>query len=89
MTILSKAGLVEGSHGRGGGYRLRRAPENYTVAEILSLTEGGISPVGCKGKDGCDHANGCPTLPMWEKLDKLISDYFEGITLAALMNGDV
>lgn len=88
MTILSKAGLVEGSHGRGGGYRLRRSPDKYTVAEILSLTEGGIAPVGCKG-DGCDHATACPTRPMWEKLDKLVSDYFEGITLAALMNGEV
>ena len=89
MTILSKAGLVEGSHGRGGGYRLRRAPENYTVAEILALTEGGIAPVGCKGEKGCEHAGNCPTRPMWEKLDKLVSDYFEGITLADLIKNEI
>lgn len=89
MTILSKAGLVEGSHGRGGGYRLRRPPEEYTVAEILSLTEGGISAVGCKGRDGCDHATLCPTRPMWEKLDTLVSDFFNSITLKQLMNGEL
>lgn len=89
MTILSKAGLVEGSHGRGGGYRLRRPPENYTVAEILSLTEGGISAVGCKGSTGCDNASNCPTRPMWERLDTLVHSFFNGITLAQLMNGEV
>ena len=88
MTILSKAGLVEGSHGRGGGYRLRRPPEEYTVEEILALTEGGISAVGCKGGD-CDHADSCPTRPMWEKLDTLVTGFFRGISLADLVNGNV
>ena len=89
MTILSKAGLVEGSHGRGGGYRLRRPPEDYSVEEVLALTEGGISAVGCRGSAGCDHANACPTRPMWEKLDTLVTDFFRGISLADLMKGEV
>ena len=85
MTLLSKAGLVAGSHGRGGGYRLVRPPEDYTIEEILALTEGGISAVGCRAENGCERAEGCPTRPMWEKLDRLISDFFRGITLAELM----
>ena len=40
MTVLSKAGLVDAIHGKGGGYRLNRRPEEYTLAEILNLTEG-------------------------------------------------
>ena len=29
MTVLSKAGLVDAIHGKGGGYRLNRRPEEY------------------------------------------------------------
>ena len=52
MTTLSKAGLVEGAHGKGGGYRLKRKPEEYRVSEILKLTEGSLAPVSCV-EGGC------------------------------------
>ena len=58
MTVLSKAGLVDAIHGKGGGYRLNRRPEEYTLAEILNLTEGTLAPVSCmeNGQCSCDHA---------------------------------
>ena len=49
MTMLSKGGLVDALHGKGGGYRLNRPPEKYTVGSILKLTEGGLSAVSCTG----------------------------------------
>lgn len=55
MTTLSKAGLVEGAHGKGGGYRLKRKPEEYRVSEILKLTEGSLAPVSCV-EGGCARA---------------------------------
>lgn len=79
MTTLSKAGLVEGAHGKGGGYRLKRKPEEYRVSEILKLTEGSLAPVSC------ENAGSCRTRAMWTKLDKLINDFFDGITIADLM----
>ena len=73
--------------GKGGGYRLTRSPEEYTVGSILRLTEGGLAPVGCPGLDSrsCDRAEDCRTLPMWRELDKLINDYLDGVTLADLI----
>ena len=44
MTTLSKAGFVDAVHGKGGGYRLNRTPEEYTVGSILKLTEGSLAP---------------------------------------------
>ena len=86
-TDLSKAGIIEGLHGKGGGYKLARDPENYTVGEILRLTEGDLAPVTCLEKNAvpCGRASECKTLSMWEDLYKLITDYFDGITLSDLI----
>lgn len=86
MTDLSKAGLLEGQHGKGGGYRLSRAPEDYTVGEILRLTEGDLAPVSCleAGAAPCGRSNRCETLPMWKDFYRLVNSFFDGITLADL-----
>lgn len=87
MTQLSKGGLVDALHGKGGGYRLNRKPEEYTVGSILKLTEGGLAAVSCtaEGPSACARSACCETRPMWDKLDKMINDFFEGITLADLL----
>ena len=81
MTILSKAGFVDASHGKNGGYRLNRPVDRYTVGDILRLTEGDLSPVSCDAQ--CERS--CPSRPMWVKLGKLIDEFFDGITLRQLM----
>ena len=87
MTILSEAAFLDAVHGKGGGYRLNRRPEEYTVGSILRLTEGSLAPVSCttQGAAACSRSTCCQTLPMWEKLEKMINDFFEGITLADLL----
>ena len=87
MAILSKARFVDAVHGKGGGYRLNRKPEAYTVGSILRLTEGTLAPVSCttQGAAACSRSTCCQTLPMWERLEKVIDDFFEGITLADLL----
>ena len=81
MTILSKAGFVDASHGKNGGYRLNRPVEGYTVGDILRLTEGDLSPVSCDAQ--CER--NCPSRAMWVKLGNMIDEFFDGITLAQLM----
>ena len=87
MTVLSKAGFVDAVHGKGGGYRLNRPPEEYTVGSILKLTEGGLSAVSCtsQGAAASSRTECCQAKPMWDRLDKMIDDFFEGITLADLL----
>ncbi len=85
MSSLSKAGLVESVKGKNGGYRLARAPRDYTVGEILRLTEGDLHPVVCQ-EDGkaCARAKTCPALPVWDRLNAVINDYLDSVSLEDL-----
>ena len=87
MAVLSKAGFVDAVHGKGGGYRLNRAPEGYTIGAILKLTEGSLAAVSCtsQGPAACQRSECCQTKPMWDKLDRMIDEFFEGITVADLL----
>ena len=87
MTTLSKAGFVDAVHGKGGGYRLNRKPAEYTIGSILKLTEGGLATVSCttQGPSACSRSSCCKTLPMWEKLDKMVDQFFESITLQDIL----
>lgn len=87
MTMLSKNKLVEGVHGKGGGYRLNRSPKDYSVGEILRITEGTLAPVACLERDAqpCSRAADCRTLPLWDKLNDMITGYLDSVSLADLM----
>lgn len=87
MTMLSKNKLVEGVHGKGGGYRLNRSPKDYSVGEILRITEGTLAPVACLERDAqpCPRAADCRTLPLWDKLNDMITGYLDSVSLADLM----
>lgn len=91
MPVLSKNKLVEGIHGKGGGYRLVKKPSEYKVGEILRLTEGNLAPVACLecGAKPCKHADSCRTLPMWAEFHKMANDYFDSITIENLINNQV
>lgn len=87
MTMLSKNGMVDAVHGKGGGYKLNRKPEEYKVGDILRLTEGTLSPVACleAGAEECPRKAECRTLPLWTKLDDLVENYLDSVTLSDLM----
>ena len=88
IVVLSKAGLVDAARGTGGGYRLARKPEEYTIGEILKLTEGTLAPVACLDDtpNKCPRAAECKTLPMWEKLNTIIGNYLYSVTLKDLID---
>ena len=83
---LVKGGLLAAMRGKGGGYRLNRAPGEYNVKSVLELMEGPLAPVACleSGQNVCPRSDSCRTLPLWQGLDKVISDYLAQFTLADL-----
>lgn len=91
MAVLSKNALVDGQHGKGGGYRLNRPPQDYRVGDILRLTEGTLAPVACLESCAgpCDRAEKCLTRPMWSKLERMITDYLDSVSLAELAEGEI
>ena len=87
LPVLAKNDYIVGIHGKGGGYKLTRSPQEYRVGDILRLTEGDLAPVACLecGAAPCERAGDCRTLEMWATFNRLTNEYFDGITLADLM----
>ena len=87
LPILVSAKLVEGLHGKGGGYRLTRKPEDYRISEVLRLTEGDLAPVACLecNAEKCKRTAECRTLPMWMELNRRVNEYLDSVTIADLM----
>ena len=75
VKLLARNGDLAGVRGKGGGYRLTRAPKDYSV-------------VNCQALEGqCENAAQCRTRPLWEKLDAMVEEYLDGVTLADLLEG--
>ena len=87
LPELVSGHLVEGVHGKGGGYRLTKKPDEISVAEILKLTEGDIAPVACLEDNAvvCDRMEDCRTLPLWKGLNDRINEYLESVKITDLM----
>lgn len=90
LEILAKdmvaGGLLTGASGKGGGYRLCRSADEYSVGEILELMEGTLSPTACTaGGVDCPRASQCETLPLWSEFDTLVHDFFYGKKLSDLL----
>lgn len=86
ISVLNKAGYVRSTRGPQGGYSLRKAPEEYTVGDILRLTEGSLAPVACVEEEGsCEREADCVTVEVWKRLNQAISDVVDHITLADLV----
>lgn len=90
VNMLSKSGYLKSQRGSLGGYKMTRPPEEYTIGDILRITEGDMSPVACLDDkvNSCPRAEHCPTISFWEGLYKTINDYLDGTTLADLMRKD-
>ena len=88
IKLLVKAKLLNGVRGKGGGYKLTKSPEQYTIGSILRLTEDSLAPVSClePGASACPRAAECRTLSLWQGLDKVINDYLDNVTVADLMH---
>ena len=84
---LVSAKLLKGVSGKGGGYRLSRKPEEYSVGEILDVTENSLAVVACLESDAeiCPRAADCDTLPMWTELNDLIQNFLHGKKLSDLL----
>lgn len=87
VPILNRSDILLANRGFQGGYRLAKQPSQYTVGEILRITEGSLAPVSCLDTDpvNCSRSSDCPTLPVWQGLYRVINEYLDGITLQDLL----
>ena len=87
LKVLVKERVLTGIRGKGGGYRLSRAPDQFSVREILQMTEDSLAPVSCldAGSKPCSRAADCRTVGLWQGLNRVICDYLDRYTIGDLM----
>ncbi len=87
IAKLSRGGLVDSARGKAGGYRLNRKSKDYSVGEILLLTETTLAPVACVDCNAqrCSKEADCLTRPMWNELNGVIMEFFNSKTLEDLL----
>ena len=87
LRTLAAQGLVEGTHGRGGGYRLSRAPSDYSLGEILRAADGSLSCLGANAQlTRGEAASGLSAV--WKRLDEQIAAYLDSVPLSSLTSAD-
>ncbi|MCI5538698.1 MAG: Rrf2 family transcriptional regulator [Oscillospiraceae bacterium] len=88
VPILNRAEILKTNRGFQGGYRLARSPDKMTAGDILRATEGNLAPVACLDGDeiDCPRSEHCPTLPLWQGLNKVINEYLDSVTLQDLID---
>lgn len=88
VPILNKSDILLTNRGFQGGYMLAKSPDKYTVGDILRITEGSLAPVSCLEHETnqCERQNECITLPLWEGLNRVISEYLDSITLQDILD---
>lgn len=91
VSVLNKGNMVKSQRGKAGGYQLSKMPSEYTVGEIIKLTEKTLAPVMCleENADTCQRAGECMTLPLWKKLDSMINGYLNSVTLEDLIQKNI
>ena len=87
VSLLNTSNILRANRGKQGGYMLAKEPSQFTVGQILRITEGSIAPVACLEDEinQCDRVGFCKTLPMWEGLYKVITEYLDGVTLQDIL----
>lgn len=88
VPMLNKAGALRTNRGYQGGYMLAKTPAEYTVGEILRITEGSLAPVSCLNDpmNTCDRSTACITLPLWKGLYETVNNYLDSVTLQDLLD---
>ena len=90
VTIINRPDILRTNRGNKGGYMLAKEPDQYTVGQILRITEGGLYPVACLEDElnQCNRSGFCKTLPIWQGLESVISNYLDGITLQDIIDSN-
>ena len=87
---LVKNRIVTGLRGKGGGYKLSKAPDEINVGEVLRIMEGSLAPVACMEETtlSCPKVSECRTREFWRGLNDVIRRYTDSFTIADLTRED-
>jgi Rrf2 family protein len=90
LKPLVRDAILEGTRGKGGGYRMLLEPKDITLGRVLRLVEPSLGSVSClkEGAEECPRRDECPTLPLWQELNAVIFGFLDGKTLEDLLTDE-
>jgi FeS assembly SUF system regulator len=86
LKQLAHAQLIDSFRGVNGGYRLARAPEQISIADIVIAMEGPIGMTQCSAQAGaCDHESHCGVRVNWQRINQAIAQALDSVSLADML----
>ena len=90
LKLLAKAGIVTAVRGAAGGYRLARAPQEVSVAQIIAAIDGTFGMTQCTSTLGpCERLHFCPTRPHWHRINEAVGQALANVTLDEMTSGPI
>mgnify|MGYP002623630887 CR=1 FL=1 len=90
MQALRQAGLIEATHGRGGGYRLSRPAGRISIRDVVHALEGPLALVVCLDPNlKCGIEQGCPTSHAWEVINRRFEESLAALTLEDILKEEL
>ena len=91
MLVLKGAGMIGSKRGVGGGFFLKKAPENIVIGDVVRLIEGSVEPIACGRKihdSSCGEEKECVFREVWVNVTEAISEIVDNVTFADIMRRD-
>ena len=91
ISIFNNPSFIKSTRGVSGGYMLAKDPDQYSIGEILRMSEGSLAPIFCveDESEDCSRSSECVMRPIWQGLNKVINDYLNNITLQDVLNQNI
>lgn len=88
MLLLNRTDYLKTTRGAQGGYKLAKSPDQYTLGDLLRLTEGGFSPIACleTGSEECGRYDQCMARKAWQGLEEVMANYLDNLTLQDILD---
>ncbi|HAJ77558.1 MAG TPA: Rrf2 family transcriptional regulator [Clostridiales bacterium] len=80
-----KSNILVSLRGQDGGYKLAKKPDEVKIKQILEITGDVTNVTTCLSAD-CPHKDDCTSISVWEKLNALINDYLNNVSISDLID---
>ena len=89
FSKLKAGGLVNGTRGPNGGYRLSRPAETISIFEIIDAVDEPVDITRCHGKKDCQDGEVCLTHELWTDLSNQISSFLDQLKLGDIVQTEI
>lgn len=88
MLLINRTNFLSTTRGAQGGYKLAKEPKEYSLGDIIRVTEGGFAPIQCLEDEEheCGREGNCIARKVWQGLNDVMADYVNNLTLQDILD---